>query len=106
MDEAIIKLFVACDDILQAMGVIDDPQAQMSNAEVMSFAIIAARLMHGNHRRTRWLCLHLGYFRKVLSPSRICRRLHQLPIQLWAILFKCLAQVFQRRAESLRVLRG
>lgn len=101
MDEDVIKIFVVCDDLLKGIGILDDPQAQMSNAEVMSFAIISARLMNGNHQRTRWLCLHLRYFRKVLSPSRINRRLHQLPIQLWAILFRCLAQIFRKRTTSL-----
>lgn len=101
MDEEIIKIFVVCDDLLKALGVQDDPQSQMAQSEVMSFAIISAKLMQGNHQRTRWLCLRLGYFRKILSPSRINRRLHQLPIAVWAILFRCLANLFLERTESL-----
>ena len=101
MDEDVIKIYVVCDDLLRAIGILDDPQAQMSNAELVSFAIISARLMNGNHQRTRWLCLNLKYFKKILSPSRINRRLHQLPIELWAILFRCLAHIFRQRAESL-----
>jgi hypothetical protein len=50
MDIEVVKIHVVCDDILQELGVVDDPQAQMTNAEVMSFAMIAGSLMHGNHQ--------------------------------------------------------
>ena len=100
MDEEVIKIYVVCDDILRALGVTDDPQAKMAHAEVMSFAILSSRLMHGNHQRTRWLCLRLGYYKQILSPSRMNRRLHQLPLQVWAIVFRCLAQLFHRRTGA------
>jgi hypothetical protein len=71
MDIEVVKIYVVCDDILQALGIVDDPQAQMTNAEVMRFAMIAGRQMHGKHQKARWLCSRLGYFKKVLSPSRL-----------------------------------
>jgi hypothetical protein len=36
MDIEVVKIYVVCDDILQGLGVADDPQAQMKNAEVSS----------------------------------------------------------------------
>jgi hypothetical protein len=71
MDIEVVKIYVVCDDILQALRVVDDPQAQMTHAEVMSFPMITGRLMHGKHQKARWLCSRLGYFNKVLSPSRL-----------------------------------
>jgi hypothetical protein len=49
VDIGVVEIYVVCDDILQALGVVDDPQAQMTHAEVMCFAMLAGRLMHGNH---------------------------------------------------------
>lgn len=40
----VVKIYVICDDILQALGVVDGPQAKTTNAEVMGFAMIAGRL--------------------------------------------------------------
>jgi len=42
MDSQIVAVFCLCDDMLKALGHHEDPQCQMSDAEVMTIAIVAA----------------------------------------------------------------
>jgi Transposase DDE domain len=95
MDTQIIVIYVVCEEILKALEIPDDPQAKMTQAEVMTFAIIAAKLFGGNHQHTRWMCLRLNYFSKILSASRINRRLHKIPLSVWAMIFRFLAIIFK-----------
>lgn len=91
MDHAAVSIYVVCDEVLTLLGVEDDPQSRMSNAEVAAFTILASQEFAGNHRRARWMCRRLGYFPRILSPSRLNRRIHQLPWQVWTALFRILA---------------
>jgi hypothetical protein len=100
MDSEIVAIYVICDEALKAVDIQDDPQAKMSTAEVVAFAIIAARLFGGNHFRARWLCKHAGYFPDILSPSRLNRRLHRVPWPVWLYLFRLLAAIFKKRAAT------
>ena len=45
-----VGVFVICDELLKGLGMKDDSQAVMSNAEVATFSILAARKCYGNHR--------------------------------------------------------
>ncbi len=83
MQERIITIYCLCDDFLKAMGVVDDPQAQMSTAEVMTTALIAADMFGGCFERSRAFLRSHGYFPHMLSKSRFNRRLHALPEALW-----------------------
>ena len=42
MELTIVAVYTICDDLLMALGHHTDPQAQMTDAEVMTTAIIAA----------------------------------------------------------------
>jgi len=95
MDEAIITIYVVCDEVLRVLGFEDDGQAVMSTAEVMTFSIIAGQLCGGNHRLARWFCKHARYFPKILSESRLNRRLHRIPWHIWMAIFRFLALVFK-----------
>ena len=99
MDGYVVAVYVVCDDLLKVIGVGDDPQAIMSNAEVMAFAIIAAKLFSGHHKRARWACKQLRYFPKILSNSRLNRRIHQIPWSVWETVFQILALAFKQRAD-------
>ena len=95
METFAATIYVICDEILKALHVEDDHQAQMSNAEIMTFALIAAKFFRGNHKFCRYLCKRLGFFPKILSGSRINRRLHLISWDVWHAVFRLLALCFK-----------
>ena len=78
MDTQIVAVFCLCDDMLKALHHYQDPQCQMTDAEVMTTAIIAAMLFRGNYELTRKHLLEGGYIPRMLSKSRFNRRLHRI----------------------------
>ena len=94
MDEQIIATYCLCDDLLQAIHHHGDAQCQMSDAEVMTTACIAALCFRGNHESARLMLKQYGYIPNMLSKSRFSRRLHRLQ-GLFIILFKLLGQVWK-----------
>ena len=94
MDEQIIATYCLCDDLLQAMHHQDAAQCQMSDAEVMTTACIAALRFRGNHESARTMLKQYGYIPNMLSKSRFSRRLHRLQ-GLFVLLFKLLGQVWK-----------
>jgi len=92
----IITIYCLCDAFLKIYGYREDPQAQMTTAEVMTTALVAVWFFHGNqHQACRFLKEH-GYIPKMLSKSRFNRRLHQIPEALWQAVFALWAQVHQQ----------
>jgi hypothetical protein len=53
MDDRILTVYCLCDDLLIAFGHREDPQAQMSDAEVMTTAIVADLDFGGNFLKAR-----------------------------------------------------
>ena len=78
MDTQIIVVFCLCADLLKALQHYEDPQCQMSDAEVMTTAIVAMLYFKGNFRlASQYLCEH-RYIPNMLSRSRFNRRLHRI----------------------------
>ena len=94
MDEKIIATYCLCDDVLKAMHHQEDPQCQMSDAEVMTTALTAALFLRGNHESARTMLKQYGYIPHMLSKSRFSRRLHQLH-ETFVRLFNLLGQVWK-----------
>lgn len=96
MDTQIIAIYCLCDDLLRALGHKDDRQCQMSEAEVMTIAIVAALHYRGNFATACKMLHEQGYMPRMLSASRLNRRLHRIKplfLTLFAVLgeqFKCL----------------
>ena len=91
MDLTIVALYTICDDLLISIGHKAHPQAKMSDAEVMTAALIAARYF-GGHQQTACAVLKtLGYIPNMLGHSRFNRRLHRIP-KLFEVLFQYLAE--------------
>ena len=82
MDLTIVAVYTICDDLLISLGHHNDPRANMSDAEVMTTAIIAARYFAGNHQTACCVFKTLGYIPNMLSHSRFNRRLHRIPERL------------------------
>ena len=104
MDEQIVLLFVLIDDFLKAYGHAEDPQRQMSDAEVLTTALVAMLYFGGRFERARWFMRDQRYILKMLSKSRFNRRLHQL--QPWILaLFAFLAELWKAaNQENLYVI--
>ena len=93
MQEQIITLYCVCADFLAAYGHQEDTQATMTDAEVMTVALVAATFFVGNQERSRTFLHEHGYLPKMLSKSRLNRRLHALPDTLWQALWSLLSEV-------------
>jgi len=89
MDNEIIAIYCLCDDILKAIHHQSDPQQQMTDAEVMTTAIVAVMYFGGNFEKARKLLSEPRYIPQMLSRSRFNRRLHRLEPML-LILFETL----------------
>ncbi len=92
----IITIYCLCDAFLKIYGHKDDPQAQLTTAEVMTAALVAVWFFHGNQALACQFLKEHGYMPKMLSKSRFNRRLHQIPETLWQGLFHLLAQIHQQ----------
>lgn len=91
MDTEIIAVYCLCDDFLKAMHHVDDRQCQMSDAEVMTTAIVAAHYFGGNIELARALLKQRTYMPTMLSRSRLNRRLHRVK-GMFLTLFSALAE--------------
>ena len=95
MNNQIVAIYCLCDDILTAMNHRSDKQQQMSDAEVMTTAIVAAVYFGGNFEQARKQLSAPQYIPTMLSRSRLNRRLHRVEPML-AILFEALGQVWKQ----------
>ena len=95
MDEEIVAIYCLCDDFLTTRRHREDPQQQMNDAEVMTVALVAARYFGGNFRKAGSMLHAPTYIPRMLSKSRLCRRLHALN-PLFEALFHVLAERFKR----------
>jgi len=65
MDTQIVAVFCLCDDMLKALHHSEDPQSQISDAEVMTTALAAVLYFGGNMEKARTHTQEYGYIRRV-----------------------------------------
>ena len=82
MDTNIVLIYCLCDDLLKWQHHRDDPQCVVSDAEVMTIAIVAAMYFGGNQCLAWLLLSEQGYIKRTIGRSRFCRRLNAQPTQL------------------------
>lgn len=92
-------VYVISDEILKALELVDNPQIQMSNAEVIAFCIVTAKFFQGNYKLSRYLCKKLRLFPKMLSNSRLNRRIHRIPWACWEAIFRFLSLIFKKETD-------
>ena len=78
MDMTIVATYCLSVDLLAAIGHREDPQCQMTDAQVMTTALTAALYFGGNYESARHFLKENGYIPNMLSKSRFCRRLHRI----------------------------
>jgi hypothetical protein len=94
MDTQIVAVFCLCDDMLKGLHHPEDKQCQMSDAEVMTTALVAALHFRGNIESARHLLHEQGYVPTMLSRSRFNRRWHRLA-DLFLVLFSALGETWK-----------
>jgi len=100
METYITTVYVISDEVLRILSCKDDPQSQMSNAEIITFAIISAKFFHGNYKMARYFCQRLGLFPNILSHSRLIRRIHKISWIYWNAIFRFLALIFKQTIKE------
>ena len=99
MDTQIIVVFCLCDDMLKSLHHHEDRQCQMSDAEVMTTAIIAMLYFKGNFCLTSRYMYEHHYIPTMLSRSRFNRRLHRIA-DLFLTLFLRLGETWKQLNEK------
>ena len=104
MDDKILAIYCLSTDILNAIGHAEDPQQQMSDAEVITTGLVAMLFFRGNFEAARALLSMPRYMPRMLSRSRLNRRLHRLT-DLFVMLFDLLGYTWkQLNTESVYVI--
>ena len=104
MDTRIVAVYCLCDDTLKVLHHRNDPQCHMTNAEIMTTAIVAA-LDYGRNLETAQRMLQMeGYIPHMLGKSRFNRREHR-NADLFLTLFSLLDETWkQLNSNSIYVI--
>src|SRR5437763_6811100 len=78
MYDRTLAIYCFVDDLLKAMRHAEDPRTKFSDAEVMTTAIVAMLFFGGNFEQARRLLHSSGMMPRMLSRSRLSRRLSRL----------------------------
>jgi IS5 family transposase len=76
--EVIVTAYVVIDDVMRALGHRGHPAAHLSDAEVLTVAVVAALYFQNHHARALQVLYGMRYLTTTLSASRFNRRLHAL----------------------------
>lgn len=98
MDTQIVAVFCLCDDMLKALHHLEDRQSRVSDAEVMTTAIVATLHFGGNMEKARTYMSEYGYIRQMLGKSRFNRRYHRIA-ELFLTLFSLLGETWKELNE-------
>lgn len=96
METYAITVYVITEEVLRILKVNDDHQSIMSNAEIITFAIFTAKFFSGNYKLARYICQKIGLFKKILSQSRLNRRIHKISWNSWYAIFRFLSFLAMR----------
>lgn len=103
MFDNVVALYCITDDLLIAIGHQDDPRRELTDAEVITTALTAALYFGGNLETARTFMKQSGFMPRMLSKSRLCRRLHKVE-ELAVSLFHQLGWVFKQANVSTQYL--
>jgi hypothetical protein len=104
MDDHILAIYGVCHDFLKALHHREDRQQNMTDAEVMTTALVAMFFLGGNCAQARALLGTGQYSTTLRSRSRVNRRLSQLQ-PLLATLFDLWGQTWKElNGESIYIM--
>ena len=99
MLDEIIAIYAIVEDLLKAIGHQEDCRIVMSDAEVITAALVAARFFNGNQFLACQYLREHGLMPKMLCKSRFSRRWHRLFLPLLD-LFDYLAMILKSLNSS------
>ena len=79
----IIFIYCLCEEFVKTLGLKEDDQSKMAEAEVITFALVAALYFHGNYSKTHLFFRSHRYFTYLLGKSRLNKRLLRIPEDIW-----------------------
>ena len=91
MDTHIVAVYCLCADLLAGLHHRNDPQCHLTDAEIMTSALVAALFFGGNYVLACAFLREHGYMRRMLSRSRFNRRLLRIK-DLFLTLFTVLGE--------------
>jgi hypothetical protein len=104
MDDHILAIYGVCHDFLKALQHREDRQQKMTDAEVMTTALVAMRFFGGHFEQARALLGTTHYIPMMRSRRRLHRRLSQLQ-HLFATLFELFGQTWKElNGESVYII--
>ena len=104
MDDHILAIYCVCHDFLKALHHREDRQQKMTDAEVMTTALVARLFFGGNFEHARALLGTSHDIPTMLSRRRLNRRWYQLQ-PLFATLFDLLGQMWKElNGESVYII--
>jgi len=99
MDTQIIVVYCLIDDMLKALHHHEDKQRRMSDAEIMTTAIVATMYFKGNFCMASRFLYDGNYIPNMLGKSRFNRRLHNIA-DLFLTLFLRLGETWKQLNEK------
>ena len=78
MYDRTVAIYCFVDDLLKALQHAKDTRCELSDAEVMTIALVAMLFFSGNFERARRFLHSSGMMPRMLSRSRLSRRLSRL----------------------------
>ena len=99
MELEIITIYVICSEYLAAIKHYENEQCRMSDAEVMTTAMVAMLNFGGNYAKARKWLKSPNYIPTMLSRSRYSRRLNRLG-HLFVPLFHLMGQYWKATNEA------
>jgi hypothetical protein len=77
-DKVIVTVYVVIDALMEELGHESHRQAVVSDAEILTVAVVAALYFRNHQERALQVMIGMGYLAKRISISRFNRRVHQL----------------------------
>ena len=103
MEEEVIFIYCLADSIISASSLSDHPQALMSHAEIITFVMISALYYRCNYAINRRVIAYHRYYDRLISRSRMMRRIHQIPSIIWQVMF-LICQSILKTQQSKRLI--
>lgn len=99
----IIAIYAITDDLLQALGHDDDIRRQMSDAEIITTALVAAMFFNGNQSKACAYMKDHNLIPRMLEKSRFNRRLHGISM-LMNDLFDQMGMILKQTSDCTEYL--
>ena len=85
MHDKITAIYCFIDDILKSICYSEDQRRRVSDAELITTAIVSARYFSGHHQHAISFMKGSGLIPQMLDKSRFCRRLHKLGALIYGL---------------------